>query len=302
MPCYQSTNLPSGVTTTGRTSYRTEADCLNACKEGACCEGTTCSVKPACQCQGTGQVFKGVGTVCITSDILCCKAGAAGTRTGTELCEPLNSACGCAAGSYQAASSGDCTATTCRKCKCTTQRNFPVSIGVTCRALFRGATWNDSCGKPYLFNPKVTYIFPAVDRQFSHTLHLRQVNPIPKSGCSSAEYRSTNPAADGFGENGAYLYLTIEDFLPGNIGRCRVWGSFFYTTYQIAYDGSLNENSSLYGTPFGWNGVLGDDNLWDGLDGMVVPCGTSALIGSCWTPNVPNDESTITITSANYLP
>lgn len=64
MPCYQSTNLPGGVTTTGRTSYATEADCLNACKEGACCEGATCTVKPACQCQGAGKVFKGVGTVC----------------------------------------------------------------------------------------------------------------------------------------------------------------------------------------------------------------------------------------------
>jgi hypothetical protein len=64
MPCYQSTSLPSGVTTTGRTAYTTEAECLQACKEGACCEGTTCSVKPQCQCQGTGKTFKGVGTTC----------------------------------------------------------------------------------------------------------------------------------------------------------------------------------------------------------------------------------------------
>jgi hypothetical protein len=70
MPCYQSTNLPGGVTTTGRTSYTTEAACLNACKEGACCEGTVCSVKPACQCQGTGKTFKGVGTVCTPNP--CC--------------------------------------------------------------------------------------------------------------------------------------------------------------------------------------------------------------------------------------
>jgi hypothetical protein len=76
MPCYQSTNLPSGVTTTGRTSYKTEADCNQACKEGACCEGTTCSVKPQCQCQGTGQVFKGVGTVCSPNPCLCCNNGA----------------------------------------------------------------------------------------------------------------------------------------------------------------------------------------------------------------------------------
>lgn len=47
-----------------RTGYATEAECNQACKEGACCEGTTCSVKPQCQCQGTGKVFKGVGTVC----------------------------------------------------------------------------------------------------------------------------------------------------------------------------------------------------------------------------------------------
>jgi hypothetical protein len=64
MPCYQSTNLPGGVTTTGRPSYKTEAECLQACKEGACCEGTTCTVKPQCQCQGTGKTFKGVGTTC----------------------------------------------------------------------------------------------------------------------------------------------------------------------------------------------------------------------------------------------
>ena len=51
MPCYQSSSLPSGTTTAGRTPYKTQADCLNACKEGACCEGTTCTVKPQCQCR-----------------------------------------------------------------------------------------------------------------------------------------------------------------------------------------------------------------------------------------------------------
>ena len=75
MPCYQSTNLPGGVTTTGRTGYATEADCLNACKEGACCEGTSCTVKPQCQCQGAGKVFKGVGTVCDPNPCLCCDNG-----------------------------------------------------------------------------------------------------------------------------------------------------------------------------------------------------------------------------------
>jgi hypothetical protein len=39
--------------------------------EGACCEGTTCSVKPQCQCQGAGQRFRGVGTTCTPNPCLC---------------------------------------------------------------------------------------------------------------------------------------------------------------------------------------------------------------------------------------
>jgi len=72
MPCYKSTSFPGGVTTTGRTVYRTEAECNQACGDGACCEGTTCSVKPACRCQGAGKVFRGVGTVCTPNPCLCC--------------------------------------------------------------------------------------------------------------------------------------------------------------------------------------------------------------------------------------
>ncbi len=66
MPCYQSTSLPSGVTTTGRTGYTTEADCLQACKEGACCEGTTCTVKPQCQCKCTSGSCCGPDTVTLS--------------------------------------------------------------------------------------------------------------------------------------------------------------------------------------------------------------------------------------------
>jgi len=77
MPCYQSSAVPSTRSVSGSTSYATEADCLQACKEGACCEGTTCSVKPQCQCQGTGKTFKGVGTVCTPNPCLCpCCTGA----------------------------------------------------------------------------------------------------------------------------------------------------------------------------------------------------------------------------------
>ena len=64
MACYKANTLPAGLTTTGRTAYKNEAECNQACGDGACCEGTTCSVKPQCQCQGAGKVFKGVGTVC----------------------------------------------------------------------------------------------------------------------------------------------------------------------------------------------------------------------------------------------
>ena len=33
------------------TRHRTEADCLNACKEGACCEGGNCTIRPKCRCK-----------------------------------------------------------------------------------------------------------------------------------------------------------------------------------------------------------------------------------------------------------
>jgi len=66
MPCYQTPPHVGAVPANG--SYSTEASCLEACKEGACCETangtTTCSVKPQCQCQGEGKTFKGVGTTC----------------------------------------------------------------------------------------------------------------------------------------------------------------------------------------------------------------------------------------------
>jgi hypothetical protein len=87
MPCYQPTNFPPGFTATGRTPYRTEAACNQACQEGACCEGTTCTVKPQCQCQGTGKTFKGVGTVCAADTCQFCTAnGFPKTGSGVSRC------------------------------------------------------------------------------------------------------------------------------------------------------------------------------------------------------------------------
>lgn len=40
---------------------------------GACCEGTTCNIKPSCDCQGAGQTFKGVGTVCSPNPCVTCR-------------------------------------------------------------------------------------------------------------------------------------------------------------------------------------------------------------------------------------
>lgn len=74
MPCYQSNNVPSGYGKIGTGGYATEAECLQACKEGACCNGTTCSVKPQCQCDAAaGEVFKGVGTTCEPASCFFCE-------------------------------------------------------------------------------------------------------------------------------------------------------------------------------------------------------------------------------------
>lgn len=76
MPCQQITN--TGISYNPPLSSRsgpfaTEAECLQACKEGACCNGTTCSVKPQCQCDAAaGEVFKGVGTTCAACLICAC--------------------------------------------------------------------------------------------------------------------------------------------------------------------------------------------------------------------------------------
>jgi hypothetical protein len=73
MPCSK-VNQSEPAASTGQRYSKLE-DCLQACKEGACCEGTTCSVKPQCQCQGTGKTFRGVGTKCSPNPCLCPNAG-----------------------------------------------------------------------------------------------------------------------------------------------------------------------------------------------------------------------------------
>ncbi len=66
MACYQIKNLPDNFSATGRSVYRTEADCLKACAEGACCEADgSCSIKQQCECDTeNGAVFAGDGEAC----------------------------------------------------------------------------------------------------------------------------------------------------------------------------------------------------------------------------------------------
>jgi hypothetical protein len=68
MPCVQvspgATPLYLGVHSFSSGPHATEEDCLNACKEGACCNGTTCAIRPKCECDAFGYTFKGFGTKC----------------------------------------------------------------------------------------------------------------------------------------------------------------------------------------------------------------------------------------------
>ena len=94
MPCRQVSTYngsPGAGKPTGG-GYVTEAECNQACKEGACCAGTGCSVKPKCQCQSAGQLFNGVGTTCATTDCCCTEAK---RWQVVFFNRPVNSAIGC---------------------------------------------------------------------------------------------------------------------------------------------------------------------------------------------------------------
>lgn len=74
MPCYESNNLPAGVSGEGRFLWGSEEGCLGACQEGACCAGSECTIKPQCKCAEPGMVFFGVGKSCKSSSVVgaCC--------------------------------------------------------------------------------------------------------------------------------------------------------------------------------------------------------------------------------------
>lgn len=68
MPCFDENNVPPGYIAKfpDGPTYEEEADCLDACAEGACCEvDGSCNIKPQCECDTeNGAVFAGVGETC----------------------------------------------------------------------------------------------------------------------------------------------------------------------------------------------------------------------------------------------
>lgn len=67
MPCRQArtyfgeTGIGKPTEQNPNAGFPTEAECLQQCAEGACCENGGCVIKAACACCGE---FKGAGTTC----------------------------------------------------------------------------------------------------------------------------------------------------------------------------------------------------------------------------------------------
>lgn len=86
MGCYKAADIPAGFSKAGRPWF-SAADykrCISYCVEGVCCQGTTCAVKPECQCINEGGVYRGQGTLC--SENLCgrCGCGTTGLINATS--------------------------------------------------------------------------------------------------------------------------------------------------------------------------------------------------------------------------
>lgn len=95
MPCKKSQSGASPFGASGTGPYATEAECLNACQEGACCDRTYpeypfCYVAPQCVCLEAGHAFLGKGTTCAAG---ICLVGACCKPDGTCLDGITESAC-----------------------------------------------------------------------------------------------------------------------------------------------------------------------------------------------------------------
>lgn len=146
MPCQQITN--TGISYNPPLSSRSgpfasESECLEACQEGACCNGTTCSVKPQCQCNAAaGEVFKGVGTVCSPNPCIgrCCDVSGNCVDGITE------SQCAARNG-YLFAPGTSCNSNPCPiACDCPGDSRIPSSISL--QAVPGTAVRTDQAGRP----------------------------------------------------------------------------------------------------------------------------------------------------------
>ena len=171
-------------------AYKTQADCLQACKEGACCEDTTCTVKPQCQCQGTGQVFKGVGTTCASLNVACCEDGPVGSPPTCS----IKTSCECVgAGKKIVGAGASCeNVNCCRSCllfNCLSPACIPQYVTATYSVTFPGQWLHE-----------VSSYIDAFTISGTVTLSLVTLNPHP---CGRYVFQSATTA-------GPYLSVTGE--------------------------------------------------------------------------------------------
>lgn len=101
MPCKKAQGGGSPFGASGAGPYATEEECLNACKEGACCDISDpqdpfCYIVPQCVCLQDGNTFLGVGTACVdgqcvgacpqTGLYVCCSGGQCFVLSSPEEC------------------------------------------------------------------------------------------------------------------------------------------------------------------------------------------------------------------------
>jgi len=153
--------------------------CFSPNLQGACCEGTTCTVKPACECQGTGQTFKGVGTTCATNPCGCCNAD--GTPKQGSGCAQCWCFCGDGAAAY------------------------PRFINVTLSGTYQ------------MFRPKYVAVPGGFqesgreyrDKSFSCSITLSAISTPSRSNCPGWTY-GTGSARLPLGNGGATGYVLID--------------------------------------------------------------------------------------------
>lgn len=219
MPCRQVStfNGTPGSGQTGGGGYATEAECLQACKEGACCESNgTCSVKPQCQCQGAGNVFKGVGTTCAGNQCGCCGNGetiAGKTATIVVSTSQMPTARWCAGGS-----------------------GF---VGCPDGQTYNGCWSQKPCETPNFG----TWVDTALSFSATFTSNASASNCTASLQGYCPGYAGTRNASVGFSASPCKIYATVD--CPSLIGAT-VSGSAVSPYWAWTYDPQTTEYNALY--------------------------------------------------------